>query len=168
MSPGSRDRGERHASTVLGLTRTEGLQQASVRRAGLCSHADGMSTDELSRGTSWTNDHLAAARISRTRGMHSEPFDKLRTAPAAGRASTGSALKGLVPLALLAMIFIGYAVPPYLALDPAQARIQSMPPYASYYLRCRRPGDFHRRRRRSGGARSGHWTNQLGELGRTS
>jgi hypothetical protein len=34
----------------------------------------------------------------------------------------------VVPLALLTVIFIGYAVPPYVSLDPAQARIQPMPP----------------------------------------
>jgi uncharacterized membrane protein YozB (DUF420 family) len=39
----------------------------------------------------------------------------------------------VAPLALLTMIFIGYAVPPYLSLDPARARIQPMPPHASYY-----------------------------------
>ena len=38
----------------------------------------------------------------------------------------------VVPLALLTVIFIAYAVPPYLSLDPAQARIQPMPPHASY------------------------------------
>jgi uncharacterized membrane protein YozB (DUF420 family) len=37
------------------------------------------------------------------------------------------------PLALLTVIFIGYALPPYLTLDPAGARIQPMPPYVSYY-----------------------------------
>ena len=39
----------------------------------------------------------------------------------------------VVPLALLTVIFIAYAVPPYLTLDPAHARIQPMPPHASYY-----------------------------------
>jgi uncharacterized membrane protein len=92
-----------------------------------------MSTDELSRDTPRTDDHLAAVQESRARGIRPEPFDKLRTAPVEGRATTGSALKGLVPLALLTMIFIGYTVPPYLTLDAAQARIQPMPPHASYY-----------------------------------
>jgi Predicted membrane protein (DUF2306) len=36
-------------------------------------------------------------------------------------------------LAVLTVIFIGYAVPPYLTFDPARARIQPMPPRASYY-----------------------------------
>jgi uncharacterized membrane protein YozB (DUF420 family) len=84
-----------------------------------------MSTDELSRSTPRTDDHLAAAQTSPTRSMPPEPVE--------GRASKGSALKGLVPLALLTVIFIGYAVPPYLTLDPEQARIQPMPPHASYY-----------------------------------
>jgi uncharacterized membrane protein YozB (DUF420 family) len=39
----------------------------------------------------------------------------------------------VVPLALLTVIFIAYALPPYLTLDPARARIQPMPPHASYY-----------------------------------
>jgi uncharacterized membrane protein YozB (DUF420 family) len=100
-----------------------------------------MSTDELSRGTSRTDDHLTAVQMPPTRSTRPEPFDKLRTAPfdklrtapLDGRAWRGSALKGLVPLALLTVIFIVYAVPPYLTLDPAQARIQPMPPHASYY-----------------------------------
>jgi hypothetical protein len=33
----------------------------------------------------------------------------------------------VVPLALLTVIFIGYAVPPYVSLDAAQARIQPTP-----------------------------------------
>jgi hypothetical protein len=33
----------------------------------------------------------------------------------------------VVPLAVLTVIFIGYAVPPYLTLDPAQATIQPVP-----------------------------------------
>jgi hypothetical protein len=37
---------------------------------------------------------------------------------------TRSPLSGAVPLALLTLIFIGYAVPPYLSLDPTRARIQ--------------------------------------------
>jgi uncharacterized membrane protein YozB (DUF420 family) len=84
-----------------------------------------MSTDELSRSTPRTDDHLAAAQTSPTRSMPPEPVE--------GRASKGSALKGLVPLVLLTVIFIGYAVPPYLTLDPEQARIQPMPPHVSYY-----------------------------------
>jgi hypothetical protein len=35
---------------------------------------------------------------------------------------------------LLTVIFVAYAVPPYLTLDPARARTQPMPPHASYYL----------------------------------
>jgi hypothetical protein len=34
---------------------------------------------------------------------------------------------------LLTVIFIAYAVPPYLSLDPARARIQPVPPHVSYY-----------------------------------
>jgi uncharacterized membrane protein YozB (DUF420 family) len=68
-----------------------------------------MSTDELSRTTIRTDDHRVAARKPLLR----RPW--------------------VVPLALLTVIFIGYAVPPYLTLDPARARIQPMPPYAAYY-----------------------------------
>ena len=75
-----------------------------------------MSTDELSRTVSPADDQQTVARR-----------------PLFRSASTRSALKGLVPLALLTVIFIGYAVPPYLTLDPTQARIQPMPPHASYY-----------------------------------
>lgn len=84
-----------------------------------------MSTDELRRATTETDDHAASMRV--------ELSDKLKAAPVEGPAGTGSALGAVVPLALLTLIFIGYAVPPYLSLDPAQARIQPMPPYASYY-----------------------------------
>jgi hypothetical protein len=38
------------------------------------------------------------------------------------RTLTRSTLGGFLPLALVALIFIAYAVPPYLSLDPAQAR----------------------------------------------
>jgi uncharacterized membrane protein YozB (DUF420 family) len=70
---------------------------------------DGMSTDELSRSASLADDHRAASRTPLLR----RPW--------------------IVPLALLTVIFIAYAVPPYLTLDPAQARTQPMPPDASYY-----------------------------------
>jgi uncharacterized membrane protein YozB (DUF420 family) len=69
----------------------------------------GMSTDELSRTTAPTDDHPDAARTPLLR----RPW--------------------VVPLALLTVIFVGYAVPPYLSLDPALARIQPMPPHAVYY-----------------------------------
>jgi hypothetical protein len=39
----------------------------------------------------------------------------------------------VVPLALLTVIFVAYAVTPYLTLDPARGRTQPMPPHASYY-----------------------------------
>jgi uncharacterized membrane protein YozB (DUF420 family) len=67
----------------------------------------GMSTDELSHAISQTDDH-------------SGPGTPLRR-------------PWVVPLALVTVIFVGYAVPPYLTLDPALARIQPMPPHASYY-----------------------------------
>jgi uncharacterized membrane protein len=70
---------------------------------------DGMSTDELSRSPSLADDHRAPTRTSLLR----RPW--------------------VVPLALMTAIFIAYAVPPYLSLDPGQARIQPMPPHASYY-----------------------------------
>jgi uncharacterized membrane protein YozB (DUF420 family) len=69
----------------------------------------GMSTDELSQTTAETNDHREAARTP----LLQRPL--------------------VVPLALLTVIFIAYAVPPYLTLDAVHARIQPMPPHASYY-----------------------------------
>jgi uncharacterized membrane protein YozB (DUF420 family) len=108
MRPGSSGCDER-PELVLGLTRTEGLGQASVREAAVITMLDGMSTDELSRSTSLADDHRVAKRTPLLR----RPW--------------------VVPLALLTVIFIGYAVPPYLSLDPARARIQPMPPHASYY-----------------------------------
>ena len=70
---------------------------------------DDVSTDELSRTTPKAADHRPAARIPLVR----RPW--------------------VVPLGLLTVIFIAYAVPPYLTLDPAGARIQPMPPHPSYY-----------------------------------
>lgn len=70
---------------------------------------DAMSTDELSRSTALADDPRAAQRTPLLR----RPW--------------------VVPLALMTVIFIAYAVPPYLTLDPAQARTQPMPPHASYY-----------------------------------
>jgi uncharacterized membrane protein YozB (DUF420 family) len=72
----------------------------------------GMPTDELSRAP------LA---------------EDMRCEPVPRRPATRRALKGVVPLALLTVIFIAYAVPPYLSLDPERARIQPIPPHASYY-----------------------------------
>jgi uncharacterized membrane protein YozB (DUF420 family) len=68
-----------------------------------------MSTDELSRTTAQTDDHPATARTPLLR----RPW--------------------VVPLALLTVIFVAYAVPPYLSLDPALARIRPMPAHAAYY-----------------------------------
>jgi hypothetical protein len=70
----------------------------------------GMSTDELSHTISQTDDHSGLGTPLLRR-----PW--------------------VVPLALVTVIFVGYAVPPYLTLDPALARIQPMPPHASYYPR---------------------------------
>src|SRR4029453_3814438 len=70
---------------------------------------DGMTTDELSRSTPLADDHRLAAR----RPLLRRPW--------------------VAPLALLTVIFIGYAVPPYLTFDPARAQSQPMPPHASYY-----------------------------------
>ena len=36
-------------------------------------------------------------------------------------------------LGAVAVGFVVYALPPYLTLDPAQARLQPFPPYAAYY-----------------------------------
>ena len=68
-----------------------------------------MSTDELSRTASPADDQQIAGR----RPLLRRPW--------------------VLPLALLTVIFIGYALPPYLSLDPARARIQPMPAHASYY-----------------------------------
>ncbi len=68
-----------------------------------------MSTDELSRTVSHADDQQVVARKPLLR----RPW--------------------VVPLAVLTVIFIGYAVRPYLTLDPARARIQPMPPHISYY-----------------------------------
>jgi uncharacterized membrane protein YozB (DUF420 family) len=68
-----------------------------------------MSTDELSRTTSLLADHRLAERTPLVR----RPW--------------------VVPLVLLTVIFIAYAVPPYVTLDPARARIQPIPPHPSYY-----------------------------------
>jgi uncharacterized membrane protein YozB (DUF420 family) len=69
----------------------------------------GMSTAELSRTAIDADDHQMVGRKPLLR----RPW--------------------VVPLTLLTVIFIAYAVPPYLALDPAQARIRPMPPHASFY-----------------------------------
>jgi hypothetical protein len=60
----------------------------------------GMSTDELSGTTAPTDDHPATVRTPLLR----RPW--------------------VVPLGLLTVIFIGYAVPPYLSLDPGIRRDQ--------------------------------------------
>ena len=39
----------------------------------------------------------------------------------------------VVPLMLLAVGFVVFALPPYLSLDPAQARLQPMPAFPGYY-----------------------------------
>jgi uncharacterized membrane protein YozB (DUF420 family) len=39
----------------------------------------------------------------------------------------------VVPLILLAVAFVALSLPPYLTLDPAQARLQPMPPFPGYY-----------------------------------
>ena len=36
-------------------------------------------------------------------------------------------------LGAVALVFVVYALPPYLTLDPAQARLQPFPPFAAYY-----------------------------------
>ena len=38
-----------------------------------------------------------------------------------------------MPLALVTVIFLAFALPPYLSLDPALARLQPMPTYRAYY-----------------------------------
>ena len=39
----------------------------------------------------------------------------------------------VVPLAVLTVAFVAFALPPYLTLDPAQARLQPMPAFRGYY-----------------------------------
>jgi uncharacterized membrane protein YozB (DUF420 family) len=39
----------------------------------------------------------------------------------------------VVPLALLTAAFVAFSLPPYLTLDPAQARLQPLPPFPGYY-----------------------------------
>ncbi len=39
----------------------------------------------------------------------------------------------MIPLAVVAVGFVVYALPPYLGLDPAQARLQPMPDHVAYY-----------------------------------
>ena len=80
-----------------------------MRQGDVDHHAGAMSTEELSRSTSVADDHPVAPR----RPLLRRPW--------------------VVPLALLTVIFIAYAVTPYLTLDPARARTQPMPPHASYY-----------------------------------
>ena len=70
---------------------------------------DDVSTDELSRTTPKAADHRPAARTPLVRRPR------------------------VLPLGLLTASFIAYAVPPYLTLDPAGARILPMPPHPSYY-----------------------------------
>jgi uncharacterized membrane protein len=68
-----------------------------------------MSTDELSPPTNATADRPARGRTPLLR----RPW--------------------VVPLALLAVAFVAFALPPYLTLDPAQARLQPMPPSPVFY-----------------------------------
>ena len=39
----------------------------------------------------------------------------------------------VVPLAIVAVGFVAFALPPYLSLDPAQARLQPMPEFPAFY-----------------------------------
>ena len=39
----------------------------------------------------------------------------------------------VVPLVLLTVAFVAFSLPPYLTLDPAQARLQPLPPFPGYY-----------------------------------
>ena len=80
-----------------------------MRRATLITMLGAMSTEEPCRSTSVADDHPVAPR----RPLLRRPW--------------------VVPLALLTVIFVAYAVTPYLTLDPARARTQPMPPHASYY-----------------------------------
>jgi uncharacterized membrane protein YozB (DUF420 family) len=68
----------------------------------------GMSTDELGHTISQTDDH-------------------------SGQGTPLLRRPWVVPLVLVTLIFVGYAVPPYLTLDPALARLQPMPSHPSYY-----------------------------------
>ena len=68
-----------------------------------------MSTDELSPPT------------SRPADPRDRPGTPLRRRP------------GVVPLLLLAVVFMAFSLPPYLTLDPAQARLQPLPPSPAFY-----------------------------------
>ena len=68
-----------------------------------------MSTDELSPPSTRPADSPAVPRTPRWR----RPW--------------------VVPLALLTVAFVAFALPPYLTLDPAQARLQPLPPFPGYY-----------------------------------
>ena len=39
----------------------------------------------------------------------------------------------VVPLALVTVVFVAFSLPPYLTLDPAQARLQPIPPFPGFY-----------------------------------
>ena len=78
-------------------------------RAVVVSTLIGMSTDELSPPTIRTADAQSRQRTPLWR----RPW--------------------VVPLAVLAVIFVGYALPPYLTLDPTQARLQPPPEFPGYY-----------------------------------
>lgn len=66
------------------------------------------------------------------------PTTTATTAPEGGRARPRSAPRWwerpwIVPLALFSLVFLLYSVPPYLSLDPAQARLP-VPEHPSWYF----------------------------------
>jgi uncharacterized membrane protein YozB (DUF420 family) len=79
-------------------------------RALLDHHAEDMSGQALRRTATRTPDvHRTPART----GLLRRPW--------------------IAPVALLTVIFVASALPPYLSLDPALARLQPMPAYRAYY-----------------------------------
>ncbi|GAB3084014.1 DUF2306 domain-containing protein [Micromonospora schwarzwaldensis] len=51
----------------------------------------------------------------------------------AGRRRPGRQLRWVVPLLLVAVVFVGYALPPYLTLDPGRSRLPVPAAHPQYY-----------------------------------
>ncbi len=64
---------------------------------------------------------------TRTDGPRSAPATGAPTSPA------GRQLRWVVPLLLVAVAFVGYALPPYLSLDPSRSRLPVQEAHPQYY-----------------------------------
>jgi hypothetical protein len=64
---------------ALGLTRTEGLGQASVRETAVITMLDGRSTDELRLSTSPADDHRRTPDASMSREAGQPMSNRIRT-----------------------------------------------------------------------------------------